>query len=634
MALMLATVLLAGIVATAPSAGANGVDTFLVGAATRSTTPTQSEFNAGVYLGGYDFGPSRKATSGDQTFARAIVIGSGDQRLAIVTLDLVGMGNTWMRAVRDGVSAATGISARGVMVHVSHSHGAPDFQGIWGGVTPAYRQRVVTQAVEAVKAATTAQEPAELRVATTQAADLHNNRRGGTNRDDALSVMQFTRPGADEGSGVIATLVNYAAHPTTTARNDKQLSTDYIGPVVDALEAEYPGSVGLFVNGTLGDLSPRAPDAVGGDQRAERQRLGEAIAARAIAALADPGTSQTIPAGMATSGGSVTFTPAGTLLATAISIPASTSPLNGYYNLAAVGSPPRITAELLVVRLGSPVANTTIVTFPGEPLSSTGVALRSQLGGGAQFLFATTNESLGYLVPEAEWTPGGYEEGVSLERLAGRKTVEAIDAALDGLSILPLADFSDVASGAFFARGVDWLAANDLTQGFGAPRTYAPKAAMNRAQMALFLWRLMDKPAPTTSPCGFTDMVGRPQEQIDATCWLKESGVTTGTNQEGTLYGPSDPVTRGQMGAFMYRLAGGTRDSGVCGFTDAPSKDEFAKAACWLKDNRITTGTNQAGTLFSPSEGVTRGQMAAFLYRLVLAADAWVKPLPPLAQTG
>lgn len=184
-------------------------------------------------------------------------------------------------------------------------------------------------------------------------------------------------------------------------------------------------------------------------------------------------------------------------------------------------------------------------------------------------------------------------------------------------------NFTDVPPTASFAQGVGWMVDEGITGGFGGSGRFSPSVQLNRAQMALFLWRLMGEPVPEASPCGFTDMVGRDQEQIDATCWLKERGVTTGINLEGTLYGPTGPVPRGQMGAFMSRLAGESSETASCGFTDAPRNEEFAQAACWLKENGITTGTNPAGTLFSPSGIVTRGQVAAFLFRLAAATDAW-----------
>ena len=52
------------------------------------------------------------------------------------------------------------------------------------------------------------------------------------------------------------------------------------------------------------------------------------------------------------------------------------------------------------------------------------------------------------------------------------------------------------------------------------------------------------------------------------------------------------------------------------GFTDVSVSDWFYDPVCWLTDNGLTKGSNPAGTVFSPNTAVTRGQMAAFLQRL------------------
>ncbi|HVF63123.1 MAG TPA: S-layer homology domain-containing protein [Casimicrobiaceae bacterium] len=55
------------------------------------------------------------------------------------------------------------------------------------------------------------------------------------------------------------------------------------------------------------------------------------------------------------------------------------------------------------------------------------------------------------------------------------------------------------------------------------------------------------------TPSSFTDVA-----QTDFFCthaeWMRNRGVTVGCAPGGTLYCPSDPVTRGQMAAFMNRL--------------------------------------------------------------------------------
>ncbi|HVR78341.1 MAG TPA: S-layer homology domain-containing protein [Acidimicrobiia bacterium] len=52
-------------------------------------------------------------------------------------------------------------------------------------------------------------------------------------------------------------------------------------------------------------------------------------------------------------------------------------------------------------------------------------------------------------------------------------------------------------------------------------------------------------------------------------------------------------------------------------FTDVPDSHTFHNAIDWMKDNNITVGCNPPGnTQYCPDDNVTRGQMAAFMKRL------------------
>jgi hypothetical protein len=52
-------------------------------------------------------------------------------------------------------------------------------------------------------------------------------------------------------------------------------------------------------------------------------------------------------------------------------------------------------------------------------------------------------------------------------------------------------------------------------------------------------------------------------------------------------------------------------------FTDVPDSHTFHNAIDWMKDNNITVGCNPpANTQYCPDDSVTRGQMAAFMKRL------------------
>jgi hypothetical protein len=52
-------------------------------------------------------------------------------------------------------------------------------------------------------------------------------------------------------------------------------------------------------------------------------------------------------------------------------------------------------------------------------------------------------------------------------------------------------------------------------------------------------------------------------------------------------------------------------------FTDVPNSHTFHNAIDWMKDNNITVGCNPpANTQYCPDDNVTRGQMGAFMKRL------------------
>jgi YVTN family beta-propeller protein len=171
--------------------------------------------------------------------------------------------------------------------------------------------------------------------------------------------------------------------------------------------------------------------------------------------------------------------------------------------------------------------------------------------------------------------------------------------------------FRDVLAKSFYARGVDLLFQHGITTGKGSPDVFAPNEVVTRAQMATFLWRMSGE--PRASACSFEDQLDIPTSARVATCWLEDNGYTTEDR-----FRPGDPVTRAQMAAFLFRIWG--PDGGVyresCEFRDEGKIPSWALGAtCWMKDNNITTGLGTTGN-YGPRDGVTRGQMAAFLYRL------------------
>ena len=128
---------------------------------------------------------------------------------------------------------------------------------------------------------------------------------------------------------------------------------------------------------------------------------------------------------------------------------------------------------------------------------------------------------------------------------------------------------------------------------------------------------------PVFDPCPsgghpFTDVAVSSFAFVDIGC-IFQLGITTGTS--ASTYGPSQTVTREQMGAFLARLwraLGNECPSGGHPFTDvAVSSFAFVDIGCIFQLG-ITTGTS--ASTYGPSQTVTREQMGAFLARLARAA--------------
>jgi hypothetical protein len=105
----------------------------------------------------------------------------------------------------------------------------------------------------------------------------------------------------------------------------------------------------------------------------------------------------------------------------------------------------------------------------------------------------------------------------------------------------------------------------------------------------------------------------------EAVQWMVDEDITTGTTP--TCFSPDDSVTRGQAAAFMWRMEGEPAPGAPHSFVDVGAAWQQDPVS-WMVNKKITTGTS--GTTYSPDDNLTRGQMAALLHRL-----AGEPPAPP-----
>ncbi len=154
---------------------------------------------------------------------------------------------------------------------------------------------------------------------------------------------------------------------------------------------------------------------------------------------------------------------------------------------------------------------------------------------------------------------------------------------------------------------------------------YNPTGVVNRSQMALFLTRLATVANVTldSKDAGFTDIAGETAVAQTAINQLANLGVAKG--KTATSYAPGEGVSRAQMASFLNRLQAviekKTPTSAGSFSTAAGTKDYYTDdngSVAEADINAITAGgiaTGTGGTNFSPSNGVSRAQMALFIAR-------------------
>lgn len=199
--------------------------------------------------------------------------------------------------------------------------------------------------------------------------------------------------------------------------------------------------------------------------------------------------------------------------------------------------------------------------------------------------------------------------------------------------LLPPTPFTDLVS-ATHGTAIVCTGWYDLVNGTSA-RTFRPLQAVRRDQMAAFLARTMvaaGVPLPSRPPQPFTDVAASAHHE--AIAQMAEVGLVQGT-AEG-LYEPAQPVRRGQMAAFLVRLA---MRLGV-DVPDAPDafSDDDGTAHEHQINQAVALGlaTGVTDATFAPGRAVRREQMASFLSRLVevLVEQGTLKRRPVPAFTA
>lgn len=235
--------------------------------------------------------------------AEAMVFAPLDEtRLPVLRLqiDHVGMTATHQATVIDMLSQATKLPAENIITTFSHTHSSGNFSAdrvhlpggeLIGGYVEELNQKLVTVATQAlanVQEAVITYGRGRCSMATNRDYwdDDSNFYACGYNpgvpADDTLLVARMT----DKEGALLATVVNYACHPTTLAWENTLISPDYVGALREVVE-EATGAPCIFALGACGELGPRQSHQ-GKTEVADNNGRNVGYAALATMATMDP----------------------------------------------------------------------------------------------------------------------------------------------------------------------------------------------------------------------------------------------------------------------------------------------------------------------------------------------------------
>jgi hypothetical protein len=186
----------------------------------------------------------------DPLYAHAVVFSDGTNKIALVSLDIVGLFYPNALNIRVALPGYTG-----VIVSSTHNHEGPDTMGLWGstpyknGINQDYLKRVENDAIAAVKEAEQKLSTVTARYGKANAPKLLYDSREPYILHDELYVLKFD-DAAGKTKGI---LMNWHCHPETLADKNTQISADYVGYCRDDLSKRYDCPVAYFT-GTVGGL--------------------------------------------------------------------------------------------------------------------------------------------------------------------------------------------------------------------------------------------------------------------------------------------------------------------------------------------------------------------------------------------
>jgi hypothetical protein len=224
--------------------------TFTAGASQKNINPDSDS----LYLAGGK--PNRPFIDiHDSLFVKAVYINDNKNDITLLTFDCIGLLYPQLLEIRSEIKKILPqINAEHIVMTSTHTHAGPDVVGIWGkdfmhtGVNQKHMKKIVSQAVAAIHEAYIKKEKVTLTYATGEfGKDWVKNISEPEEIDRSVSVLKLQ----NQKNKNIATLTNFACHPTIMDDATTAASADYLWGYYTYLDKQN-GGVNLFLQGAIG----------------------------------------------------------------------------------------------------------------------------------------------------------------------------------------------------------------------------------------------------------------------------------------------------------------------------------------------------------------------------------------------
>ena len=383
-----------------------------VGASEFSITP-----EPGAYIAG---GKNNRIIKGvhDSLFVKALVLSDDSVSIAFLSFDCIGLLYPTLQEIRKEAALRIpdkDLNPSNIVMSSTHTHSGPDVVGIWGpdpltsGVDSIYMKNLVNTSVKAILAALKKRQPAIIKYAVTEhGEDWVFNISDSANLDRSLSILQFENT---EGKS-IATLTNFACHPTIMDGATDLVSGDYVGAMYNYLDQKF-GGVNLFIQGAIGGwVQPEYEKKRFDNAKNRGEELGRAVEV----ALREPKIMNSSKL---------------SYRALDIKLPVSNE---GFRQLSAAGVIERDIVDSVVTELAwFTIGDAQFVTHPGETTPTHSFETKKLMQNhGPKFVIGLGMDALGYILTpdfydqDAKLKHTGYLTYMSIDKNAGTIMMEGI----------------------------------------------------------------------------------------------------------------------------------------------------------------------------------------------------------------